>query len=176
MKESLAVMAELTESKIELREVVSSFLLIVYDIPHTKEGDKARREFLAEAQSIGATRHSDSCYLMPWTKEAEILALQLARSGKVCVWTSETTDISKAAEITKSYDESLEPQIDELAERIDRIEEHQQHRRFKRANKMLVKTATMVANLEDVINRRGSEYLLQYFTLVKRRYASIGRK
>ncbi len=51
---SLEVMARLTDSKIDAREICEKWLLITYDIPKTDEGDKARREFLNNA-ALGLT-------------------------------------------------------------------------------------------------------------------------
>jgi len=170
----LEVLARLADTKIEARELVDKWLLITYDIPKSEAGDRARREFLNQARMIGATRHTDSVYLMPWTKHAEVLALQLARAGEVCVWTSQTTDEVKAAEITKSYDKGLEPQLDEISGRIDRIAENLDKKCFKRAHKMMDKTERMINNMEQAIIRRGSAQLYILLTLLKRRFEVLG--
>lgn len=171
---SLEVMARLTDTKITARTMVNEWLLITYDIPHTKAGDLARREFLANAKRIGANRYTDSVYLMPWNKEAEKLALQLARQGTVCVWTSTATDIAKSAEITEVYDRGLEPLLDDIIERIDKIEGHLFERHLKRAWKMMGKTERMISDLEATIARRGSAELNVLLTLAKRRFELLG--
>ena len=173
---SIEVLARMTDTKIEAREICDRWLLITYDIPNTEAGNKARRDFLSEARLIGASRYTDSVYLMPWTKHAEILALGLARAGEVCVWTSQTTDNVKAAEITKNYDKGLEPQLDEISERIDKIEYNVNHDRMKRANKMLYKTDQMLENMEQAIIRRGSAQLYVLLTILKQRFQIVARR
>jgi len=93
---TLEIMARMTDTPINIREVVDKFLMITYDLPHTEEGDRARREFLAVAHSIGAAKHTESVYLLPWTPEAEVLALELSRvkDGEVFIWTTQPTDQS----------------------------------------------------------------------------------
>jgi len=169
-KETLEVMAGLTDTPIEARELVDKWLLITYDLPHSEAGDKARREFLLKAQAIGATRHTDSVYLLPWTPLAETLALQLARVGEVVVWTSTTTDEGKAQAVTRTYDRGLEPLLDEIAGRLDRINEHMEARRYKRANKMIPKTERMLNQVGSAIERRGSGPLHAYWQLLRKRF------
>ena len=111
---------------------------------------------------------------MPWTKSAEIIALQLARVGEVCVWTSQTTDEARAREITQNYDKGLEPQLDEISERLDRIAENLDKKRYKRAHKMMDKTERMLNNMEGAIVRRGSAQLYVMLTLLKRRFEVLG--
>ena len=171
----LEVMARMTDTVIEARELVDKWLLITYDIPHTENGDRARREFLNSARLIGASRHTDSVYLMPWTKHAEILALQLARAGEVCVWTSQTTDEAKATEITRNYDKGLQPQLDEISSRVDRITENINKNRMKRALKMVDKTERMIDNMEQAIIRRGSAQLYVLLSLIKERFQVAAR-
>lgn len=174
-KDSLEVMARLMDSPIEVRDIVDKFLLITYDIPHTPEGDVARRVFLNEAKMIGATRHTDSTYIMPWTKHAEILALRLGRAGEVCVWTSNTTDEVKAEEITQNYDRDLKPQIESITERVDKIAWHFEKGHSKTAFKMVEKTERMIDNMEQAIVRRGSAQLYVLLGLVKERFQVVAR-
>jgi len=172
---SIEVMARMTGTEIEARELVDKWLLITYDIPHDEKGDKARRAFLNEARLIGATRHTDSVYLLPWTKHAEVLALQLARAGEVCVWTSNTTDEAKATEITRNYDKGLQPQLDEISSRVDRIAQNISKGWMKRASMMANKTDKMVDNMEQAIIRRGSAQLYILLKLIKERWNAVSQ-
>ena len=171
---SIEVMARLTDTEIEARELVDKWLLITYDIPHTEAGDKTRRQFLLDARMIGATRHTDSVYLLPWTKHAEVLALRLARIGEVCVWSSSVTDEAKAEEITAGYDKQIEPWLDEISGRIDRILKHLQDEHYKTADNMKVKTAKMLVAAEQAIIRRGSAQLYILVSLIKQRFEALG--
>lgn len=174
---TLEVMARMTDTKIDIKEIVSTWLLITYDLPHTEAGDKARREFLDQSKALGATHHTDSVYLLPWTPVAEHIALELARTkgGKVVVWTSKTTDVAMAKTVTENYDKNLEPVIDEIDKRIDKIVDHLYHNRLKRAHKMLDKTESQIAKMEQAINRRGSMELTLYFQIVKKRFNSYSQ-
>lgn len=172
-KQTLEVMSGLTDTPIETRELVDKWLLVTYDLPHTEAGDKARREFLLKAQAIGATRHTDSVYLLPWTPQAELLALQLARIGEVVLWTSTTTEEGAAKEVTRVYDKGLEPILDEIAGRIDRINEHLEKRRYKRANKMIPKTERMLNSVGSAIERRGSGPLHAYWQILWKRFGLL---
>lgn len=171
---SLEVMARLTETNIEAREICDKWLLITYDIPHNEAGDKARAQFLQNAKAAGASMYTESVYLMPWTKEAEMLALQLARAGEVCVWTAQTTDVAKAAEITRNYDSSLSPRLDEISGRIDKISAHLEDGHQGRAYRMIEKTEKMLWDIEAAIIRRGSAQLYVMLTLIKRRFETLG--
>lgn len=170
---SIEVMARLADVEIDAREICEKWLLITYDIPHTENGDKARREFLLNARMIGATRHTDSVYLMPWTPAAEAIALELAKFGEVCVWTSQTTDEKKAQEITKNYDAGLQPQLDVISERLDKINENINLERLGRAAKMAEKTEEMLKNMEQAILRRGSAQLYIFLTILKQRFSEL---
>jgi len=172
-KETLEVMAGLTDTPIEARELVDKWLLVTYDLPHTEAGDKARRTFLQAAAAIGATRHTDSVYLLPWTPQAELLALQLARIGEVVLWTSTTTEESASAKVTRVYDKGLEPILDEIAGRIDRINEHKTKRRYKRANKMIPKTERLLDQVGGAIQRRGSAPLYAYWQILQKRFGLL---
>jgi len=173
--DALEVMARLTDTDITTKEICEKWLLITYDIPKSEEGDKARREFLLEAALMGATKHTDSVYLMPWTPDAESIALALAKVGDVCVWTSETTDNLRASEITKSYDAGLKKQMKEITDRIDKMEGYVVAEQFGRALRMNEKTAKMVTHMEDAVLRRGSAILLVQFQLVQARYQQVAR-
>lgn len=174
-KETLEVLARMTDTEIQIKDVVSDWLLITYDLPNTEEGNKARFAFLKQAKQIGATRHTDSVYLMPWTPTAEGLALQLSRAqgGDVVLWTSRTLEEDQNRVITAMYDASLTPQLKELSERIDRIWENKTHNREKTAQKMIPKTTRMLNNLEEAIRRRGSQTLWIRIELIAERFRKV---
>lgn len=171
-KETLKMLARLSDTQIEMREIVSSWLLLTYDIPCTEAGNKLRHKFLETAKLIGAAKHTESVYLMPWTPEAELLALELAAGSKLYVWTS-TPEVAKAKEITEQYDQELEPTMDDISDRIERVWENINNNRRKRALKMLGKTEKMLANAERAVIRRGSAELYLYLLVIKRRFATV---
>ena len=103
------------------------------------------------------------------------IALQLAKVGDVCVWTSETTDNLQAADITRSYDKGLKKQMTEITDRLDKMEGYVLAEQFGRALRMNEKTSRMVDFMEQAILRRGSAILLVQFQLVKARYQQVAR-
>jgi len=171
---SIEALARLSDTQIEAREICDKWILLTYDLPNTEAGNKARAGFLANAKLHGATMFTESVYLLPWTKHAEVLALRLARVGDVCVWTAQTTDENKASEITRSYDKGLEPHLMEISQRLDKISEHMNLKHYKRAHKMMEKTENMLNNIEQAIIRRGSAQLYLLLTLIKRRFEALG--
>lgn len=171
---SLEVLARLTDTKILAKEICDKWLLITYDLPKTKEGNQARNRFLSRARALGATKHTESVYLMPWTGEAEAMALSLAAAGQAVVWSSQTTNPQEATRITENYDKQMLPQIEALSERLNKIEDHWRNNHKKRLERMMDKTAKIIANLEAAIIRRGSAELYFLLLLQKRRIQSMG--
>lgn len=172
-KETLEVLARMTDSKVKVREVVDKWLLLTYDLPKSEEGNAARQQFLLAAAAIGAKQHTESVYLMPWSPEAERVALALARikGGEVIVWT-QAEPLNHKEDITKGYDAALKPLLKEISERLDRMGEYRR-RHFKRFVRMLPKTDRLLANAEAAISRRGSEILLMWLELLKQRYTQV---
>lgn len=167
--DSIRVMSRMADIPIEATEIVGQWLLLTYDIPKSEAGDKARREFLNKAYSIGATQHTASVYYMPWTPEAENLAFEVAKVGRACVWTSKATDDDQAVILTKNYDTGLEKLLDKIAERIDKVQNQWKQEHFKRAEKMAQKTRDMMDKLLDAVERRGSADLQTYATILDQR-------
>ena len=173
-KESLEVMARITDSRIQVRDVVDKWMLLTYDLPNTEAGNKARVQFLAIASAIGAIQHTESVYLMPWSPEAEHLALSLAKTegGDVVVW-SQATPLNRQEEITASYDAALRPQLKEISVRLDKMDGYRFTNHLKRFQQMVPKTERLLANAEAAIERRGAEVLVVWLEILKGRYAQI---
>jgi len=128
-----------------------------------------RRNFLTAAYLMGATKHTESVYLLPWTPEAELLALELAQVGHAVVWTSSTTDKTKAREITRKYDAGIQPVLGKIEDRVDKTIDYLRHRKFKQADRLAPKTWKMINAIEQAIIRRGSKELLVYLETLKKR-------
>ena len=172
-KSSMEVMSRLAGIPLEVREIVESWLLITYDIPKSEEGDRARRKFLDRARVIGATQHTASVYLMPWTQEAELLAFEVATAGHACVWTSKPTDDQQATELTETYDSDLEKLLDAVSVRLDKIQEHWEAEHFKRVEQMGEKTKEQLGGLIEAVQRRGSKDLAAYAEILLRRLNAL---
>jgi len=160
-KEGLEVLARMTDSKIQIRDIVDNWILISYDIPNTEEGNQARQHFLKEASAIGAVQHTESCYLIPDSPDAQILALNLAKTGggEVIVW-GKAEPLNHKEEVTARYDAKLEPLMDEIIERLDKMDAYRFTNKQKRVIKMIPKTERLIQNAEAAISRRGSQTLI----------------
>ncbi len=170
---SMKVMARLSGIKLEVRDIVNEWLLITYDIPKSPEGDKARIKFLNRAKVIGATQHTASVYLMPWTPEAELLAFEVATVGHACVWTSKPSDVKQAVELTEVYDDDLEKLLDGIAVRLDKIQVHWEADHHKRVSQMAEKTKDKLNGLIEAVARRGSRDLATFAEILYRRLESF---
>jgi hypothetical protein len=173
-KDGLEVLARMTDSKIQVRDVVDKWLLLTYDLPNNDAGNKARQLFLIAASAIGATRHTDSVYLMPWSPEAEKLALDLAKTegGEVIAW-SQATPLNHAEEITANYDAALKPVLKEISVRLDKMDSYSFSKHQKRVLQMIPKTEKLIQNADAAIERRGAEVLAMWLEILKGRFAQI---
>jgi hypothetical protein len=175
-QEGLEVLARMTDSKIRVREVVDSWMLITYDLPNSEEGNMARQHFLIAAAAIGAVSQTESVYFMPWSPEAQILALNLAKvaGGEVIVW-GKAEPLNRKDEVTARYDAKLEPLMDGIVERLDKMDAYRFTNKQKRVIKMIPKTERLIQNAEAAISRRGSQTLIVWLQALKERFISIVR-
>lgn len=174
--ETLEAMKRFTDNPVKIKKVIDKWLLLTYDLPHTPEGDKARAEFLARANAIGATRHTDSVYLMPWSPAAEKIALDLAKTegSDVIVW-SQAQPLDRADEITNNYDNALKPKLREISERLDRMSQYMIKNQQGRMLQMVKKTQRLLQEAEATIKRReGHQYLQMWVEILKTRAAQMG--
>lgn len=170
---ALETIAKMSGSTIEIKEVVDKWLLLTYDIPHSKEGDKLRRQVISKAREIGATMHTESVLLLPWTPEAELLALQVAKGGKAVVWTSVVTDKTQAEEITSQYDAGIRKGFKEISERLDKAEYYMTHHKYKMADKMQEKTGKIIESMKQAIIRRGSAAMFITVSILYNRFNKL---
>lgn len=178
--DSIDVAARMMDRKIETVDLddKNKWLLFTYDIPVTEEGNKARNEFLQRAKLLGATNHTDSVYLMPWTPGAEALALDLAKveGGKVCVWTGRTTDPAANLAVQTAYDAALTDTMADLAERLDKMEGHKIAGHQKRLLIMVDKTQEMLDGMTGAVERRGNPlHLKTLLSSYRARFAAVMR-
>ena len=166
----LETTAMLTNTNVQVREICHKWLLLTYDLPHNEAGDKARREFLVNARRLGACQHTESVYLMPYTPAAQEAVLELAKAGKLYVWTSESTDPVQAKEVTRNYDHDLKEMLKKLSTRVDRMIELRKSNKIGVLNKMREKTNAMLNSLGEAVQRRGSIDLLIFFQALLTRY------
>ncbi len=166
----LEVTAALSGIDIKTREICDRWILLTYDLPHNEEGDKARREFLLNARRLGACQHTESVYLLPYTAAAMDACLNLAKAGKLFVWTSENSSPMQAQEVTRSYDMELKEMLKKLSKRVDRMIELKKEEKFGILNKMRDKTEAMIVSMGDAVRRRESMDLSIIYQAIVDRY------
>lgn len=173
----LEVLARMTDSKIEIKEMVKKWTLLTYDIPETEEGKKARINFLRQAAAIGAVRHTDSVYLLPASPEANTIALELAKTkgGQVIVW-SQAEPLNDEGEVLRNYDAGLRQELKLLSKRLDRLYEIKGMNRQFLFLKMLDKTDKMFDAAEMAVTRRGNEVMIMHLEILKERYRDLVKR
>ena len=169
---TIEVVARMTDNKIVTKEFVDEWLLLTFDIPTTKEGSVARNEFYKKAYALGAIQNTESVYLCPWTPEAEVMAMELAKvsNSKVIVWSRAKTTAEASLEITQRYDAGIKKIMSVISKRIDRLEEMIQKKWFKKAQKYTIKTEQLLEHVEAAIIRRGSASMLLHVAILNERF------
>lgn len=158
---SLKAMEAFSGTKLAIKEFCNEWILLTFDLPATEEGDKARAKFLKEAKRIGAMPHTESVYLLPWTQEGELIALEVAIVGNAFLWISKPKDAAAAIGLTTKYDEDLDGMVTEFGNRISRIEKHIQNGKPGIAQRMVEVSWDRFKDLQGAIVRRGSVELSQ---------------
>jgi len=172
---SLKAMSAFANIDVQVRELVDKWILLTYDLPVTKEGNDARYKFLANAHRIGAIKHTNSVYLMPWTPQAELAALQVAAIGDAFLWISEVKE-DRVAKLTQDYDRKSIIMFDKVEERLDKIEGHMIQGHMKRAARMLDKTRPMVDSLINIASQRGNLDLYERAGKLKEKFDLLYKK
>jgi hypothetical protein len=170
----LEITARLADVEIHTKEICDKWLLFTFDLPSTPEGNKARAKFLKDARRLGACQHTESVYLIPFTAAAEMAALELAKAGKLFVWTSESTDRTQAQTVTRNYDQELSGMLKKLGGRVDRMVELLKANKIKTLNRMREKTEEMLSDMGDAVRRRESLDLMITYEAIRRRYQMTG--
>ena len=164
----LKILGEIFEVPVNVKEFANDWILFTYDLPNTKEGTKARYEFLHKARWLGAMQHTESVYLMPWTNRSNAVALQLASVGKVYLWYTKAGDEQQAINLTRDYDTGLEVRIEELSKRVDRILEQAKADHKGQVLRMAESTWEKINGIGKAILERGDT------SLANKLYSVIG--
>jgi len=146
-------------AELEVKEVLEKFALITYDIPATKEGAKARAEFLEKAKFQGAIMHTESVYLAPWSIVNDLGVLKAAGIGKIRIFVSVPMEKDDCREITREYDKKIAEVFKEAEDRFEKIAKHVEDQQYGLAHKMMPKTSDWINALKKAAIARGSQYL-----------------
>jgi hypothetical protein len=158
---ALQMLAKITEIPLSIKQFHSNWILLTYDIPNTKEGAKARSDFLNRAKYLGAMMHTESVYLLPHTDAANGAALSLAEAGDVYLWYTKAGSEAQAVSLTKNYDHRLAVEIAKIQDRVDKIAHHAREGHERQVVRMANNTWTMIDNLSKAVVNRGSAELAQ---------------
>ena len=146
-------------AELEIKEVLEKFALITYDLPATKEGAKARSEFLEKARFQGAIMHTESVYLAPWNIVNDLGVLKAAGIGKIRIFVSVPLEKDDCKEITREYDKKIAETFKEAEERFEKIAKHVEDGQYGLAHKMMPKTTDWITALKKAAIARGSQHL-----------------
>lgn len=164
IEKEIKLVSQLSGVNVKVRDICHDWILITFDIPKTKEGDKIRQKFYKVASRIGAIIHTESCYLLPWCPETEDVIIDISSIGNCFVWLSTIKDDGMAKEITLQYDSGVYEYVKVIEERIKKMEGHLQSNRYNHFTKMLPKTHKLIAQLNKIATARGSVELLHKST------------
>lgn len=98
--------------------IQKDWILITYDIP--KSQDSIRKKTIRTLRKMGALRHTDSVYYLPFNAQAYELAANLP--GETYVWRSTPTSDSQANQLTKDFYNKIMAGVMLLDKRLDDLE------------------------------------------------------
>jgi len=133
---------------VEVKEIVSDYLLLTYDIPASQ--GKLRKRFLKEAGESGAMMYTQSVYLMPWSDKMQAMANELAQTGHAVVWRSQQEHAGLAKSITIKYAEHIQARCQLIEQRLVQIKDHIEAGRLAHANRMAKKTHDLFIQLYKI--------------------------
>jgi hypothetical protein len=142
---------------VEVKEIVQDYILIVYDIP--QNSPKMRKVILKRLAEIGGIMHTDSCYLLPYSADAMILANQISTCGDVVVWKSKQEDEHVAKLITMKYEQHLHNRCTVIWQRLEIIADHLKNERLGKAHVMAWKTKKFLDQLKKIAENYHTDWL-----------------
>ena len=154
---ALEFLGMLSDITVEAKVIQEDWALLTYDLPNTAEGTAVRHQFLKKARWLGAVQHTQSCYLLPWTKATNSIILQLAEAGDIFVFYSNGVADMNIIELSNSYDTKVMDAVADLEERMDRIENHLSEEKYKTARKMFRVSWERIQSITVAICARGNE-------------------
>jgi hypothetical protein len=171
----LKLLGDLMDVTVDVKEVMSSFALITYDIPSTEEGNKARSEFLIASKRAGIVQHTESVYYGPWSMDYNFLIVDLEQiaGSTVYVWKTDIADPNMAMALTRHYDTTVLKWMDEFDGRLDTMLDHLAAGKHGIAVRMFKRTGEMVNELDKTCKRRESTILTAEFEKLKLRMVQV---
>lgn len=161
------VLAELSNVKISIRDIVKEWILVVYDLPSTDEGNRQRQKFLKLAPKIGAVMHTKSVYLMPLTNATQAAAVELSRVGNVYIFISQANSKEESERLTSIYDTKMMKDINTIFNRLQKVDKHIADDRRGLAARMLRKTVDLFNISVYSIAQRGNSQLINKLEVLR---------
>jgi hypothetical protein len=96
------------------------WILVTYDIPRSR--DNVRKKVIRALRALGAMRHTDSVYYMPYNPKAYEIAASLP--GEAYVWRSSLTSDTQARQVTQDYYNRILEGINKMHGRLDELEDN----------------------------------------------------
>ena len=171
-KEELELFGLLNDTEFKLKDIHSDWVLLTYDIPNTKEGSEVRRTFLNNARWLGAVQHTESVYMMPWTRGANNMIVKLQAVGEIFIFYTSVNPI-QALDLTNKYDKQLQESIKSLEPRLDKMSSHSEEGHYGQVKRMSKITWERVNDLIMAAANRGSESLAKQLQVVILRLKTI---
>lgn len=104
-----------------LKQIEHNWILITYDIPEDESA--FRRKIIRRLQALGAQRHTQSVYYMPFSKGALATAQQVQQKGLIFVWYQHLPRDEDAGYLTQQYVLDFIAGVDNLEHKIRQLEE-----------------------------------------------------
>lgn len=161
----------------DIKEIEDNYILICYDIPATKEGNKLRKQVLKDMSNIGAVGFTQSVYYMPYSDKAFQLANEIKERGHSVVWVSQQKDKKVAVQLKVNYEEHLKMRCAYIEQRLVMMAQHIEGGRLGKAKRMADKTTRLLSQLVGISETYNPDWLLpkveELFGKLKELYSGV---
>ncbi len=159
------------DQQAEVKELLSDWVLISYDIPAKEK--QLRRTFIRDAIALGAEQFTESCYLLPFGDKAMELANKLESAGHAVVWQAHMPDEAKALEITAKYQDGVKGRCQVIEQRLVIAMDYIQKGWLKRARIMGRKTGKLLQELEQINENYDKPWLAERLQKLVKKWEEV---
>ena len=137
-----------TESKAEEKELITDFVLIMYDIPAKEK--QLRRKFIQASLEMGAEQYTESVYLLPFSAEAIKMADELESAGHAVVFSAQPYNMEKVIDINAKYAHGIKNRCVLIEQRLAIVQDYIKAGSLQRAQNMGLKTGKLLSELVKI--------------------------
>lgn len=149
--------AKLQGVKVEFQPILTSIIVLAYDIPVTEEGKKARTQWFKVQRRVGAKMLNRSVYIMPNSQQAISACIEIAKTfGTNVEIFYDVNPRDNAERYTALYDAQIEKDVVTLEERIEAEGKLIEEQHFGMADRMHRKSTDLLLELYNEMIMRGS--------------------